>query len=108
MLSQDRSAAYFVAGLGFGLAAGCLIGVLYAPQAGRKTRRHLASAMEDGLHYATSKAEDTSEYVRKGTSHLRKEAGELLDRGKAAIEQGKAKVEAALETGAGLYREATR
>src|SRR6266446_5788301 len=108
MLLQDRGVAYFVAGVGFGLAAGCLIGLLYAPQAGRRTRRQIAAALEDGADYVKSKAEDTGDYVQKQTSHLRNEAGDLLDRGKAAIEEGKAGLESAVATGAKLYRQATR
>jgi gas vesicle protein len=108
MLLQDRGVAYFVAGVGFGLAAGCLIGLLYAPQAGRRTRRQIAAALEDGADYVKSKAEDTGDYVQKQTSHLRNEAGDLLDRGKAAIEEGKAGLESAVAAGAKLYRQATR
>src|SRR5260370_5987648 len=108
MLMQERGVAYFVAGIGFGIAAGSLIGLLYAPQAGRRTRRQIAAALEDGADYVTSKAEDTGDYIQKQTSHLRHEAGELLDRGKAAIDEGRAGIESAIATGAKFYRQATR
>jgi gas vesicle protein len=108
MLLQDRGVGHFVAGVGFGLAAGSLIGLLYAPQAGRRTRRQIAAALEDGADYAKSKAEDTGDYIQKQTSHLRNEAGELLDRGKAAMEEGRAGMESAIAAGAKLYRQATR
>jgi gas vesicle protein len=108
MLLQDRGIAFFVAGVGFGLAAGSLIGLLYAPQAGRRTRRQIAAALEDGADYVTSKATDTGDYIQKQTSHLRNEAGELLDRGKAVIDEGKAGIESTFAAGAKLYRQATR
>jgi gas vesicle protein len=108
MLLQERGVSYFVAGVGLGFAAGSLIGLLYAPQAGRRTRRQIATALEDGADYVTSKAEDTGDYIQKQTSHLRDEAGELLDRGKAAIEEGRAGIESAIAAGAKLYRQATR
>jgi gas vesicle protein len=108
MLMEDRGVAYFVAGIGFGIAAGSLIGLLYAPQAGRRTRRQIAAALGDGADYVKSKAEDTGDYIQKQTSHLRDEAGELLDRGKAAIEEGRADVESAIAAGTKLYRQATR
>ena len=108
MLWKERGVAHFVAGVGFGFAAGSLIGLLYAPQAGRRTRRQIAAALEDGADYVKSKAEDTGDYIQKQTSHLRNEAGELLDRGKAAMEEGSAGIESAIAAGAKLYRQATR
>jgi gas vesicle protein len=107
MSLQDRGVAYFVAGVGLGLAAGSVIGLLYAPQAGRRTRRQIAAALEDGADYVKSKAEDTGDHIQKQTSHLRNEAGELLGRGKAAIEEGRSGIESAIAAGAKLYRQAT-
>jgi gas vesicle protein len=108
MLMHDRGLAYFVAGVGFGIAAGSLIGLLYAPQAGRRTRREIAATLQDGADYVKSKAEDTGDHIQKQASQLRDEVGELLDRGKAAIEEGRAGIESAIAAGAKLYRQATR
>jgi gas vesicle protein len=108
MLVKDRAVAYFAAGVGFGAAAGSVIGLLCAPQAGRRTRRQVAAALEEGTEYVKSKAEDTGDYIQKQTSHLRNEAGELLNSGKAVIEEGKAGIESAISAGAELYRQATR
>jgi gas vesicle protein len=108
MVLQERRISDLVLGLGFGVAAGCLIGVLYAPQAGRRTRRQMVSAVEDGVDYVKSTAEDTGNYIREKTSHLRTGADELLDRGKAAIEKGKDQIESAMEAGTDLYRGAWR
>jgi gas vesicle protein len=108
MLVKDRAVAYFATGVGFGFAAGSLIGLLYAPQAGRKTRRQIAAALEEGADYVKSKAEDTGDYIQKQASHLSKEAGELLDSGKATIEDGRTRIESAINAGAKLYRQATR
>jgi gas vesicle protein len=107
MLLQERG-AHFIAGFGFGLAGGCLIGLLYAPQAGRRTRRETVAALEHGADYVKGKAEDTGDFVHAQTARLRHEADELLDRGKAAIQEGRAGIESTLEAGAKLYRQATR
>ena len=107
MLLQERGAAHFVAGFGIGLAGGCLIGLLYAPQAGRRTRREIVAGLEHGADYVKAKAEDTVDFVHTQTSHLHDEAGELLNRGKAAIQEGRAGIESALEAGAKIYRQAT-
>jgi gas vesicle protein len=108
MLLQERGTANFIAGFGFGLAGGCLIGLLYAPRAGRRTRHEIVAALEHGADYVKAKAEDTGDFVHTQTSHLRNEAGELLDRGKAALQEGRAGIESTLEAGAKLYRQATR
>ena len=75
---------------------------------GRRTRRQIAASLEDGAEYVTSKAQDTGDYIEEQTSHLRDEAGEFFDRGKAVIEEGRAGVESALGAGAKFYRQATR
>ena len=108
MFMHDRRVAYFLAGIGLGVAAGSLTALLYAPQAGRRTRSQIASALEDGADYVKSKAQETGDYIHKQTSHLRDEVGELLVRGKAAIEEGRAGLESAIAEGAKLYRQATR
>jgi gas vesicle protein len=108
MSLQERDIFKFAYGFGCGLGAGFLIGLLYAPQAGRRTRRQIVSAVQDGADNIKSKAEDTSDYIHKQTSRLSKETGDLLDRGKAVIENGRSGIESALESSANLYRQAMR
>jgi hypothetical protein len=62
--------------------------------------------LEDGAEYVKSKAEDTGDYIRKQTSNLHNEAGKLLDRGKAVLEESRATMESALEAGAKRYQQA--
>lgn len=97
MFLRGRTTSDLVLGLGFGVAAGCLMGVLYAPQAGRRTRRQVVFAMEDA-----------SKCIRQITSRLNTGADELLDRCKAAIEKGKGKIESAMDAGPDLLRGAWR
>jgi len=59
MALRERKISDLVLGLGFGVAAGCLIGVLYAPQSGPEDRRQMVSAMEEGADQVKSTAEDT-------------------------------------------------
>lgn len=94
--------------LGFGVAAGCLIGLLYAPRAGRRTRRQIVSAMGDGVDCVKSTAVDSGKYIRERTARLQDGADELLDRGKAVIAKGKAQIESAMAAGTDLYRAAWR
>jgi len=106
--SRDRNVVHFVAGIGFGLAAGCALGILYAPQAGRRTRRQLARTVEDSVDFVSSKAHATTEYIRDGAQRLQDEARDLLDRGQTVVETGKARLEDAVETGTRFYRMAAR
>ena len=108
MLSKDRKVVHIIEGLGFGLAVGCVLGILYAPQAGKRTRQQLARAVEDGVDYVASRAQDTTERLREGALRLQDEAKDLLDRGQTVIEMGKARLEDAIETGRHLYRAAAR
>jgi hypothetical protein len=77
-------------------------------QAGRRTRRQIVSVVQDGADNIKSKAEDTGDYIHKQTSRLGKEAGDLLDRGKAILEEGRSGIESAFESSAQLYRQAMR
>jgi gas vesicle protein len=108
MFSKNRSAAPVLAGLGCGFAAGCLLGILYAPQAGRKTRRRIAEAVQEGIDQVASVAGDKSEFLRKQASRLQNETKDVLDRGQAAIKKGKAQLEEVLEKGAEAYRVMSR
>jgi len=108
MVLREHKISDVVLGLGFGAAAGCLVGVLCAPQAGRRTRRQAISAIVDCADHVKSTAEDTGKYIREKTSPLRTGADELLDRGKAAIEKGTAQIESAVEAGTDLCRAAWR
>jgi len=75
---------WFLAGLG----VGALIGVLYAPKAGKETREDLANAARD----AKDKA---AELVEQG----KQVANEYVEQGKQYVEQGKQKAAELVEEG---------
>ena len=101
---------WFLAGLGIG----AVIGVLYAPKAGKETR-------EDLLNSAREAKEKAAEYVEQGRQKAadlveegRRQARESIDKGRTQwtqyVEKGKnlineqqAKVEAAVEAGKEAY-----
>jgi gas vesicle protein len=76
--------AWFLAGLGIGT----LVGVLYAPKAGKETREDLANATRD----AQAKAADLVEQGRQ-------KANEYVETGKQYVEQGKQKAADLVEQG---------
>jgi gas vesicle protein len=76
--------AWFLAGLGIGT----LVGVLYAPKAGKETREDLVNTARD----AQAKAADLVEQGRQ-------KAGEYVETGKQYVEQGKQKAADLVEQG---------
>jgi gas vesicle protein len=75
---------WFLAGLG----VGALIGVLYAPKAGKETR-------EDLVNGALEAKEKAAELVEQG----RQRANEYVESGKQYVEQGKQKAAELVEEG---------
>ncbi len=54
-----------------GLGVGAVMGLLYAPNSGRQTRKMISRAAEDG-----------ADYVADRTREIRKQAGDAFERGK--------------------------
>jgi gas vesicle protein len=87
MANNDSGASglgWFLAGLG----VGALIGVLYAPKAGKETREDLANAARDAQ-------EKAAELVEQG----KQKANEYVEQGKQYVEQGKKKAAELVEEG---------
>jgi gas vesicle protein len=84
--NEDGSSglAWFLAGLGIGT----LVGVLYAPKAGKETR-------EDLMNTAREAQERAAELVEQG----RQKAGEYVETGKQYVEQASAKAADLVEQG---------
>jgi len=76
--------AWFLAGLGIGT----LVGVLYAPKAGKETREDLANATRDAQARA-------GELMEQG----RQKANEYVEQGRQYVEQGKQKAADLVEQG---------
>ncbi|HEV2645865.1 MAG TPA: YtxH domain-containing protein [Acidobacteriaceae bacterium] len=84
--NEDGSSglAWFLAGLGIGT----LVGVLYAPKAGKETREDLLNSARD----AQAKAADLVEQGKQ-------KAGEYAETGRQYVEQGKQKAADLVEQG---------
>ena len=80
---------YFLAGLGIG----ALIGILFAPQAGERTREVLAEKAEEGRDYL----------LRKGRE-VREQTSTFVDRGKEAFSNQREQISAAIDAGKQAYR----
>jgi gas vesicle protein len=90
-MEDDSKFSYFFLGLGLGVA----VGILFAPKSGEETREFLRS-----------KAEDSTDYVKRRTSEFKETATEAFDRGKQTFSRKKENLAAAVEAGKQAYRDA--
>jgi gas vesicle protein len=90
-MEDDSRLSYFFLGLGLGVAAG----ILFAPKAGAETRDLIKT-----------KAGEGTDYVKRRSGELRTSAGDLLERGKAAVGRQKDQLNQAVEAGKQAYRDA--
>ena len=79
---------YFLTGVGIG----ALIGVLFAPSSGERTREVIASKAEEGRDYV----------LRKGRE-VRDQATEYVERGKEVLTEQRDHLSAAVEAGKEAY-----
>jgi gas vesicle protein len=80
---------YFLAGVGIG----SLVGVLFAPQSGEKTRELIAN-----------QAGESSEYLFQKGRELREQAAEYVKRGKGVLAEQREHIVAAVAAGKEAYR----
>ncbi|MGA8110976.1 MAG: YtxH domain-containing protein [Acidobacteriaceae bacterium] len=118
---QSSGFSWFLAGLGLG----ALIGVLYAPRAGRETREGLMSSAREGTEYLRQKSRDAADQVGDLVDRSKTQVNDYVDRGKEVVERGRAqwdefvnqsrqfvsdqggKVSAAVEAGRQAYQSST-
>lgn len=67
---------------GLGVSAGAAVALLYAPQAGYKTRRQLRKNIDDGVDYL----EDAAAYLKEQAECLRDEAQKTIKRTRGQVE----------------------
>src|SRR5258708_39581557 len=125
---SERDNDSVVSGLGWflaGLGVGALVGVLYAPKAGKETREDLmASAMEakDRAAVLAQQAQDkaaelaaqgkqqVNEYVDRGKEYYdrgRTQWAQYVEKGKGLVQEQQSKVVAAIDAGKEAYVSAT-
>jgi gas vesicle protein len=80
---------FFLTGVGIG----ALIGILFAPQAGERTRELIADKAEEGRDFLRSKSRE-----------LREQATDYVERGKEVLTEQREHLVAAVEAGKQAYR----
>lgn len=113
MSEQSSGFGWFLAGLGIG----ALVGVLYAPKAGRETREELINTARDGQEYLRTRSREAAAQVNAYADRGRERVNEYVDRGRNQwnefVQQGRDyvqdksnKVSAAVQAGKQAYETA--
>jgi gas vesicle protein len=118
---QSSGFSWFLAGLGIG----ALIGVLYAPRAGKETRDELVSSAREGTEYLKQRGREAADQMGDLVDRGKAQVTEYVGRGKEYVERGRAqwdefvnqgrqfvsdqtnKVSAAVEAGKQAYQSTT-
>jgi gas vesicle protein len=104
IMSDDNS----VGGLGWflaGLGVGALVGVLYAPKAGKETRDDIVASALDAKEKAAILAQQGKERAADLAAQGKQQVGEYVDRGKEYYDRGRNQWAEYVEKGKGLVQE---
>jgi len=104
MADNDNGASglgWFLAGLG----VGALVGVLYAPKAGKETRDDLMAGAMDAKERAAVLAQQGRERAAQLTEQGKKQVSDYVDRGKEYYDRGRSQWSEYVEKGKGLVQE---
>ena len=97
-----------VSGLGWflaGLGIGALVGVLYAPKAGKETREDLVASALDARDRAAVLAQQAQDKAAALAAQGKQQVNEYVDRGKEYYERGRTQWAQYVEKGKGLVQE---
>jgi gas vesicle protein len=97
-----------VSGLGWflaGLGVGAVVGVLYAPKAGKETREDLVASALDAKERAAVLAQQGRERAAQYAEQGKQQVNEYVDRGKEYYDRGRSQWSEYVEKGKGLVHE---
>ena len=97
-----------ISGLGWflaGLGIGALVGVLYAPKAGKETREDLVASALDAKDRAAVLAQQAKDRAADLAAQGKEQVGHYVDRGKEYYDRGRTQWAQYVEKGKGMVQE---
>ena len=97
-----------ISGLGWflaGLGLGALVGVLYAPKAGKETREDLVASALDARGRAAVLAQQAQDKAAELAAQGKQQVSQYVDRGKEYYDRGRTQWAQYVEKGKGLVQE---
>jgi gas vesicle protein len=82
---ETTGIGWFIAGLGLG----ALLGILFAPKAGKELREGLMTSAKDKKDYVTARSREAREQINSVVDRGREQVNEFAERGKEAAEKGR-------------------
>lgn len=104
MSDNDSGASglgWFLAGLGIG----ALVGVLYAPKAGKETREDLVASALDAKDRAAVLAQQAKDRAADLAAQSKEQMGHYVDRGREYYDRGRTQWSQYVQRGKGLVQE---
>jgi gas vesicle protein len=98
-----QGVAWFIAGLG----VGALVGILYAPKAGRETREDLAQGAREGSEYLRARTKQAADQVGTLVDKGKEQVEQYVGKGKEVVDRGRAQWEDFVEKGKNLVNDQT-
>ena len=82
---ETTGIGWFIAGLGLG----ALLGVLFAPKAGRELREGLISTAKESKEYVAARGKEARDQINSVVDRSRDQVSDYTERGKEAAERGR-------------------
>jgi gas vesicle protein len=101
-MGDNNGFAYFLLGLGAGVATG----ILLAPKAGEETREFLRLKADEGVGYVRSRATEGAEFVKRQSSDLKESATNIYEKGRSNVARHRDNLSAAVDAGKQAYHDA--
>ena len=101
---ETTGIGWFVAGIGLG----ALLGVLFAPKAGREIRDGLLSGARDSKEYVAARGKQARDQINSVVDRGRDQINEYAEKGKEAAEKGRERWSGIVDRVAGNQSEGER
>ena len=98
---QTSGFSWFLAGLGIG----ALVGVLYAPKAGKETREDLAIGAREGKEYLRQRSQEAADQMSQFVDRSKVQVNEYVGRGREYVDRGKEQWEDFINQGRQIVNE---